>query len=105
VTMVYPALDTSSEAPLVHLIVQLDQRISQNLPAGSQATVEVIGGTAEGALIIPASALHKTTNGGYEVNVLQSGRQIKKQVQVGLQGTLNVEIKSGLDAGEIVVTK
>jgi multidrug efflux pump subunit AcrA (membrane-fusion protein) len=56
-------------------------------------------------VIIPASALHKTTNGGYEVNVLQSGRQIKKQVQVGLQGTLNVEIKSGLDAGEIVVTK
>ena len=105
VSMVYPALDSSSETPLVHLLVQLDQSLSQNLPTGSQATVEVIGGTAQGAVIIPASALHKTINGGYEVNVLQSGRQIKKQVQVGLQGTLNVEIKSGLDAGEIVITK
>ena len=105
VTMVYPALDSSSDAPLVHILVQLDQSIIQNLPAGSGATVNVIGGEAESAVIIPANALHKTTNGGYEVYVVQSGQQIKKQVEIGLQGTSNVEIKSGLEAGEIVVTK
>jgi HlyD family secretion protein len=105
VTMVYPVLDSSSEAPLVHILIQLDQSMSQNLPAGSGATVNVIGGEAERAVIIPANALHKTTDGGYEVYVLQSGRQIKKQVEIGLKGTANVEIKSGLDAGDIVVTK
>jgi RND family efflux transporter MFP subunit len=105
VTTVYPELDTSGDAPLVHILVQLAQSISQNLPAGTGASLEVVGGEADNAVIVPASAVHKTSNGGYEVVVIQNGRRIKKQVEVGLQGTAYVEIKSGLNAGEIVATK
>jgi len=105
VTTVYPVLDTSGDAPLVHIFVQLDQSISQNLPAGTGASLEIVGGEADNAVMVPTNAVHKTSNGGYEVVVIQNGQQIKKQVEVGLQGTAYVEIKSGLNAGEIVATK
>jgi HlyD family secretion protein len=35
VTLVYPVLNESFESSLVHILVQLDQRISQSLPAGT----------------------------------------------------------------------
>jgi len=105
VTTVYPVLDTSGDAPLVHVVVQLDQSISQNLPAGTGASLEVIGGEADNAVMVPTNAVHKNSNGGYEVVVIQNGQRIKKQVEVGLQGTAYVEIKSGLNVGEIVATK
>jgi HlyD family secretion protein len=105
VTTVYPVLDTSGDAPLVHVVVQLDQSISQNLPAGTGASLEVIGGEADNAVMVPTNAVHKNSNGSYEVVVIQNGQRIKKQVEVGLQGTAYVEIKSGLNVGEIVATK
>ena len=105
VTMVYPVLDSSGDAPVAHIVVKLDQSISQNLPAGTGANIVVVGGEAQDAVLVPAGAIHKTSNGGYEVFVIQNGQQIKKPVEIGLQGTVYVEIKSGLDAGEIVATK
>lgn len=105
VTTVYPELDSSGDAPLVHIVAQLDQSISQNLPVGTGASLEVIGGEADNAVLVPSSAIHKTNAGGYEVYVIQNGQQIKQPVEIGLQGNAYVEIKSGLDAGAIVSTK
>jgi len=105
VTLVYPELNTSSDAPVVHILAQLDQSISQNLPVGTGADVEVIGGEANNVVLVPANAVHKNSNGGYEVSVIQNGQVIKQPVETGLQGTAYVEIKSGLDAGAIVATK
>ena len=56
VTLVYPELSPSFETSLVHLIVQLDQSISQDLPAGTGVTVDVVGGEATGALLVPVDA-------------------------------------------------
>jgi HlyD family secretion protein len=105
VTVVYPELNSSGDAPLVHIQAQLDQSISQNLPAGTGVSIEVVGGDANNAVLVPASAVHKNNSGGYEVSVIQNGKQKKQRVEIGLQGTAYVEIKSGLDAGTIVATK
>jgi len=105
ITMVYPQLDSSSESPLVHILVQLDQSISQNLPAGTGANIEVIGGEAQGVLIIPSSAIHQSNDGGYAVYVVQNGQKTEKPVEIGLKGTSYAEVKSGLAVGEIVATK
>jgi HlyD family secretion protein len=105
VTVVYPNLDTSSEEPLIHILVQLDQSISQVLPAGTGASLTVVGGEANNAILLPTNMVHQTSAGTYEVFVLQNGQKIKKQVEVGLRGTAYVEIKSGLNAGEIVTAQ
>ena len=105
VTVVYPELNSSGDTPLVHIQAQLDQSISQNLPAGTGVSIEVVGGDVNNAVLVPASAVHKNSSGEYEVSVIQNGKQKKQPVEIGLQGTAYVEIKSGLDAGAIVATK
>ncbi len=105
VTLVYPVLDDSSQSSLIHLTVQLDQRISQDLPAGTGANAEVVGGESQGAVLIPVGAVHKTQDGKQTVTVLQNGQEVKREVEIGLQNDSYAEVKSGIEAGEIVVTK
>jgi multidrug efflux pump subunit AcrA (membrane-fusion protein) len=105
VTLVYPELSESFESALVHILVQLDQRLSQDLPAGTGADVEVIGGEAKGVVLVPVEALHKTEDGKYVVTVLQNRVQVEREVEIGLQNETYAEVKSGLEAGEIVVTQ
>ena len=101
--MVYPELVSSFNSSLVHIVVQLDQSISQDLPAGTGATLSVVGGEANNVVLVPVSAIHKT-DAGYAVTVIQNGQQVERAVEIGIQNETYVEIKSGLDAGETVVT-
>ena len=105
VSLVYPGLDTSSNSKLVHILAKLDQNISQNLPAGTKATVSVIGGEANGVLLVPIAALHKSTSGTYYVNLYQNGQMIQRDIEVGLRNDSFAEVKSGLTAGEFVATQ
>jgi multidrug efflux pump subunit AcrA (membrane-fusion protein) len=105
VTLVYPELSASSESSFVHLVAQLDQNLSQDLPAGTGADVEVIGGQAKGVLLVPVDALQQTDDGKYGVTVLQNGQQTEREVEIGLKNDSYAEVRSGLEAGETVVTK
>jgi RND family efflux transporter MFP subunit len=104
VTLVYPELSESFEASLVHLKAQLDQRISQDLPAGTGATAEVIGGEAKDVVLVPVDAIHEAEDGKQVVTIIQNGQQTEREVKIGLQNATYAEVKSGLEAGEIVVT-
>lgn len=103
VTTVYPELSASFNSSLVHIVVELDKSISQNLPAGTGASIEVIGGEANNVVLAPVSALHKV-NGKYTVNIIENGQKVEQNVEVGLQNATYAEIKSGLQAGEFVAT-
>ena len=105
VTLVYPELSASFESSLVHLVVQLDQSISQDLPAGTGAVVDVVGGEAQGVVLVPVGAIHEGEDGRQIVTVLQNGEQTEREVEIGLQSDTYAEIKSGLEAGESVVTE
>lgn len=104
VTLVYPELDPSFEAALVHLRVQLDQSLSQDLPAGTGVSLTILGDEARNVVMIPVGALHES-NGVHYVNVMQGGQKVKRTVEIGLKNDTYVEVKSGLEAGESVVTK
>jgi multidrug efflux pump subunit AcrA (membrane-fusion protein) len=105
VTLIYPELSESFESSLVHLVVQLDQSLSQDLPAGTGATVDVVGGEAQGVVLVPVEAIQKTEDGKTVVTVVQNGGQSEREVELGLQNETYVEVKSGLEAGEMVVTE
>ena len=104
VTLVYPELDTSSNFSLVHAIVRLNETIEANLPSGTSAAVDVIGGRAEDAVLIPVEALREIDGGKYTVFVMENGAPKLRNVEVGLQDITYAEIKSGLEAGDVVTT-
>ena len=105
VMLVYPELNPSFETSLVHLIITLDSSISQDLPAGTEATVAVVGGEAKGALLVSVDAIHKGDDGKSYVTVLQNGQEVEREVTLGLQNDTYAEVKSGLEDGETVVTE
>ena len=104
VTQVYPMLDDSSGTSMVHILVQLDQAISADLPAGSTASVDVVGGEALDAVLVPVSALKEAESGNYVVYIMKSGESVEQEVEIGIQDLLYAEVKSGLEKGDVVLT-
>jgi HlyD family secretion protein len=105
VTSVYPTLDTSSSnATLIHFTAQLNSAIPYELPAGSSTSVQVIGGSAENAVLVPVEALHQFGDGKYALFVMTKGKLRLRVVQVGVMNLTQAQIISGLNAGEIVTT-
>jgi len=104
VTLVYPVLDTSSNSSLVHATIKLDEVIESNLPSGTSAAVDVIGGRAEDAVLVPVEALHETSSGEYTVFVMENGKPRLRVIEVGLQNLTYAEVKSGLELDEVVTT-
>ena len=105
VTDVQPTLDTSSSnSTLVHFTAHLDEAIPYELPSGSAASVEVIGGRAENVVLVPVEALHEFGDGQYAVFVVENGKPRLRVVEVGLKDLTKVEIISGLSTGDIVTT-
>jgi HlyD family secretion protein len=104
ITQVYPMLDDSSGTAMVHIVVQLDQPISVDLPVGSTASVDVTGGEALNAVLVPISALKEVESRKYAVYLMQNGKPVQQDVQIGLQDILYAEVKSGLKRGDVVLT-
>jgi RND family efflux transporter MFP subunit len=104
VTQVYPMLDDSSGTSMVHILVQLDESIRADLPAGSTASVNVVGGEALDAVLVPVSALKEVESGNYIVYIMKNGEPVEQEVKLGLQDLLYAEVKSGLGAGDVVLT-
>jgi HlyD family secretion protein len=105
VTNVYPTLDTSSSSKsLVHITARLNDTISYDLPAGAAASVDVVGGRAENAVLVPVEALHQIGEDQYTLFVMQNGKLRLRQVKVGLQDLTKAEIISGVNAGDTVTT-
>ncbi|HET9913817.1 MAG TPA: efflux RND transporter periplasmic adaptor subunit [Anaerolineales bacterium] len=104
VTRVYPGLDDSTGTNMVHVVVQLDHSVSVDLPAGSTASVDVTGGEALGAVLVPTSALKEVESEKYIVYIIKNGEPVEQAVEIGLQDILYAEVKSGLEAGDVVLT-
>ena len=104
VTEVFPALDRSSGTPLVHIRVQLDENINVDLPAGATGSVDITGGKALGAVIVPISALREVQPAQYIVYLMKNGQPVEQAVEIGLQDIVNAEVKSGLKPGDVVMT-
>ena len=105
VTSVDPGLYSSGNTSVVRAVVKIDNvSDSFKLPLGTSASVDVIGGRAENAVLIPIEALHETDPGEYAVFVVENGKPRLKVIEVGIQDLLYAEVKSGLNPGDVVTT-
>ncbi|MEW6402483.1 MAG: efflux RND transporter periplasmic adaptor subunit [Chloroflexota bacterium] len=104
VIQVDPGLYTSGNTSVVRAIVKMkDTSEDINLPIGTAAAVDVIGGRAEDAVLVPVEALHQAGE-QYTVFVVENGEPRLRVVEVGIQDLLYAEIESGLNAGDVVTT-
>jgi multidrug efflux pump subunit AcrA (membrane-fusion protein) len=107
VTEVSPSLHTVSNVDAVLAWVQLDaDSFSKpiSLPVGSNASVDVIGGRTQNAVLVPVEAVREIGPNEYAVFVMEDGEPKLRIVTVGLMDYTSAEILSGLNAGEIVTT-
>ncbi len=107
IIQVSPSLETVSNVATVVAQVELDAGSStkmQSLPVGSNATVDVIGGRAENAVLVPVEAVRGISPGEYAVFVVENGEPTLQSVTVGLKDYTYAQITSGLEAGETVTT-
>jgi membrane fusion protein, macrolide-specific efflux system len=74
----------------------------RKLRIGMTAQVSIILDRAQDVLTIPSGAL-QTGPDGAMVQVLENGRAVDRPVTAGLDDKVNVEITSGLEAGELVI--
>ncbi len=105
VTQVDPGLYTESNSSVVRALVKLVNINDDtfNLPLGTSASVDVIAGRAENAILVPVEALRQAGE-QYTVFVMEDGSPRLRVVEVGIQNLLYAEIKSGLEAGDVVTT-
>ena len=104
---VNPALQSVSGVSTVLAMVQLDSNSFAkplSLPVGSNASVDVIGGRAENAVLVPVEAVRDLGSGQYAVFVMENGEPKLRVVTVGLMDYTSAQITSGLEAGETVST-
>jgi multidrug efflux pump subunit AcrA (membrane-fusion protein) len=108
VYQVNPQLVTVSGSQAIQGLIQLDSTSDTskvNLLVGLNCSVEIIGAQAKNALLVPLQALHDLGGGQYAVFVIDSTGKPKLQlVTIGLQDLVNVQITSGVQAGQYVST-
>jgi HlyD family secretion protein len=107
VVRVDPSLVTTNGMSAVSALVELSPDSfakPQNLLLGMSATADVIGGRAEGAVLVPVEALREIDEDEYGVFVMQDGELRFRSVTVGLMDLTYAEVVSGLQVGETVST-
>jgi len=103
VIQVDPGLDTSTSTSVVSGLVQMDPT-NARLLMGMSASVDVVVGRTQNAVLVPLAALHEYAPGKYAVFVMRNGTLSVVFVEVGLKDTVTAEIKSGLQVGDVVST-
>jgi multidrug efflux pump subunit AcrA (membrane-fusion protein) len=105
VVRVEPELVTVEGVPTVKAVAVLEGVSLEELPAGLNASVDVIGGKAENALLVPVEALRELSPGEYAVFVVNTDGSLESRpVEVGLIDYANAEIISGLEPDDFVST-
>lgn len=89
--------DTASGSTTYAVTVTLDRR-NLSLPTGGTAAVDVVVGSAEDVVTVPASAVRDGV-----VTILDDGEIVRRPVGTGLVGATRIEVADGLEAGDRVV--
>lgn len=105
VTQVDPGLYTSENISVVRGLVLLDETSDGlNLPIGTGAAVDIIGGRADNAILVPVDSLRETSPGEYAIFVIEDDKPKLRMVEIGLKDLFSAEVLSGLEPGEVVST-
>jgi len=108
VIRIYPTLVTTGNYPTLEALSQMDlsaETQAYTFTSGMNASVEVISGSAQNALLVPLEAVRNLGDGTFAVFVQNDkGKTQMKMVEVGLMDTTRAEIISGVKLGDIVTT-
>lgn len=106
VVQVAPTLVEVDGVATVQALAALEEGLGnpRSLPGGLNASVDVIGGQAENALLVPVEALRELSPGNYAVFVMVDGQLEARPVEVGLMDVTSAEIISGLEQGDEIST-
>jgi len=102
VTLVSPALDPNSTT--VEVWIEAPNPDGRLRP-GTTVTVEMLARTVDDAIVIPASALLKTPEGGTSVMIVRDGHAQQVAVETGIREQERVQISNGLAGGETVIVR
>jgi HlyD family secretion protein len=105
VTQIMPGLVSVQGSSMIEGYAVVDKSVDEvGLPVGVEAAVDVIAAQANNVVLVPVEALHKLSDNSYTVFVMKNGKPTLTVVEVGLQDDTYVEIKSGVNAGDVVTT-
>ncbi|MFH1610549.1 MAG: efflux RND transporter periplasmic adaptor subunit [Patescibacteria group bacterium] len=106
VTFVDPAETVIQDVVYYKVKVQLDnmkENASYDIKPGMTANVVIYTNKKENVLMVPARAV-KSNNGDKYVEILVNGSPEEKIVTTGVKGDDGIEIMSGLEEGDEVIT-
>ncbi len=102
VTVISPSADANTTTAQVWVEVP---NTNESLRPGESVKIEIEAGDVH-AIAVPASAILASDEGGEKVMVaLADGTAQERKVEVGIRDGDNVQVVSGLKAGENVITK
>ena len=102
VSLVSPALDSGSTT--IEVWVEA-KKPNPALKPGMTVHLSITGRSAKDALVVPASAVYKNDDGvDYVIVAGTDSRAVWKTVQTGIRNSEFVQIASGLNEGEPVIT-
>jgi multidrug efflux pump subunit AcrA (membrane-fusion protein) len=102
VTVVSPAVDPNTTT--VEVWVQADNP-GEKLKPGGTVRVSIIAETIQNTIVVPATALLNADDGGQKVMVVTSDNKAhERRIAVGVRQGARVQIISGVQEGEQVVT-
>ena len=102
ITVVSPATDPNSTT--VEIWAQASNHASRLRP-GTTALLSIVARTVDRALVVPSSAVLNQPEGGKAVMVVgRENRAHLQPVQIGIQSDTEVEILSGLQVNQQVIT-
>lgn len=92
------------EEQRVDVVIELagEQTVPERLGDGYAVDVGVVVWKSDDALYLPAGALHRRGE-DWAVYVTQDGRVVERVVEIGHRSGIDVQIVSGLEAGEKVI--
>ncbi len=102
VTLISPALDPNSTT--VEVWIETPNPDGRLRP-GTTVTVEMLARTVDDAVVVPASALLKTTKGATTVMIVKDGRAQQVEVETGIREGDRVQLTKGLSGGETVIVR
>lgn len=101
VTSVSPSLRDSGGRQVGEVLGEI-QDADHRLPLNASVNVEIIVGERASVLVVPRTAIRRDGAARY-VFLLEDGRAERREVSVGLVGLSEVEVVSGLKAGDRVI--
>jgi membrane fusion protein, macrolide-specific efflux system len=104
VSSIIPLRIEGSDSPLYNIYIALDE-VPEGLADGMTADTAITIAKRENVLCLPRAIVRASSSDTSVIDVWDGVQEVQKEIRVGLRGDTYVEIISGLEEGEQVVTR